>query len=200
VIEAGDVEATARALSQQKLPLPCPKAPRRRRFDDIRPVPRLRLTRLADPGRSSRVDAGEPIAEFSFDYAGHTVSAGDPKKSLAVYHGGAICEYRRHPREESRARERLEAAGLVPAGCMADDRFAPAHTGDWRRFIASAVPSFRTRAGTSTPSPAFPGGWPTPISGRPTSGGSPSDPAGSVWTSPSRWMVSGTPCCRCCWR
>ena len=156
VIEASDVEAMARALSQQNLPLPSPKAPRRRRFDDIRPVPRLRLTRLADPGRTSRVDAGEPIAEFSFDYGGHTVSAGDPQKSLAVYHGGAICEYRRHPRDEGRARERLEAAGLAPAGCMTEDRFAPTHTGDWRRFIANAVPALQNEGWQVHTEPCFP--------------------------------------------
>ena len=156
VIAPGDIDATARGLSALHLPVPQPQAPRRRVFEAIRPVPALRLTRLSDATRSTRSEAGEAVAEFAFEYDGHRVAADAPGDTLTVYEAGELREYRRDRRAEARARKRLAELALSPAGCMAGDRFVPAHAGDWRRFVANGVPALRAAGWRVRIEPCFP--------------------------------------------
>ncbi len=156
LIEPGDIDSTAQGLAARKLPVPPPEAPRRRCFADVRPVPVLRLTRLSDNTRPGRSESGEPVAEFAFDYAGHRVAADDPAATLSVFENGELHEYQRDRRAERRARKRLEATGLQSAGSVAGNRFAPAHSGEWRRFVAGSVPALQGEGWQIATEPCFP--------------------------------------------
>ncbi|AGM40457.1 SNF2 family DNA/RNA helicase [Spiribacter salinus M19-40] len=155
-VAPADVPAMADGLVQRGLPVPAPRVPSRRRIDDIAPAPCLRLTRLNGGAHAVRVDAGEPVAEVGFDYAGHLVAADDPAETLCVYEHGELLEYRRDSRAESSAIGQLEVAGLERAGCMAGDRFMPGHVGGWRPFVAETLPRLREAGWRVTTEPAFP--------------------------------------------
>ena len=155
-VAPADVPAMADGLVQRGLPVPAPRVPSRRRIDDIAPAPCLRLTRLNGGAHALRVDAGEPVAEVGFDYAGHTVAADDPAETVSVYEQGELLEYRRDKPAESRAIEQLESAGLERAGCMAGDRFVPGHSGGWRAFVAETLPRLQETGWQVTTEPVFP--------------------------------------------
>ncbi|MEX0448833.1 DEAD/DEAH box helicase [Spiribacter sp. 221] len=156
MVAPAELPAVAEALADRDLPIPVPKAPRRRRIDDVMPVPILRLTRLGDPNRPGRSEGGEAVAEFGFEYAGHYVSAETSGVALSVFEAGELRDYQRNARAESRARQRLAQAGLHPAGAMAEGRLVPGHTRDWRKFVAEDVPALRADGWRVAIEPCFP--------------------------------------------
>ncbi|MEX0431078.1 SNF2-related protein [Spiribacter insolitus] len=156
IVAPAELPAVVEALADRDLPIPVPKAPRRRRIDDVMPVPVLRLTRLGDPNRPGRSEGGEAVAEFGFEYAGHYVSAETSGEDLSVFEAGELHDYPRRPRDESRARQRLTDAGLSPAGAMAEGRLVPDHTRDWRKFVAENVPALRADGWRIVIEPCFP--------------------------------------------
>ncbi|RZU99160.1 DEAD/DEAH box helicase [Spiribacter vilamensis] len=156
VVPPEEVPAVAEALSADSLPIPAPEAPRRRRIDDVRPTPVLRLTRLGDPNRATRDERGEAMAELHFDYAGHRVDAGTGGSWLSVFEAGEIRDYRRDIPAESRARERLAKAGLHATGTMAEGRLVPDHTRDWRKFVVETVPELEAEGWRVTVERGFP--------------------------------------------
>ena len=156
MVAPAELPAVAEALAVRDLPIPVPQAPRRRRIDDVMPVPVLRLTRLGDPNRPGRSEGGEAVAEFGFEYAGHPVSAETSGGELSVYEAGELRDYARKSRVESRARQRLSRVGLHPAGAMAEGRLVPDHTRDWRKFVAEDVPSLRADGWRVVIEPCFP--------------------------------------------
>ena len=156
VVAPAELPALAEALARRDLPIPPPRAPRRRRIDHVSPLPVLRLTRLGEPSRPGRSENGEAVAEFGFEYAGHRVSAGTHGEAISVYESGELRDYRRDAAAETRADERLSAAGLHPAGSMAEGRRVPDHTRDWRKFVAEDVPRLRAEGWRVVIEPCFP--------------------------------------------
>lgn len=145
VIPPEEVPAVAEALNGDSLPIPVPEAPRRRRIDNIRPTPVLRLTRLE-----------EAVAELHFDYADHRVNAETSGQWLSVFVAGEILDYRRDTAAESRARQRLIKAGLHATGTMAEGRLVPDHTRDWRKFVVETVPALEAEGWRVTVERGFP--------------------------------------------
>ncbi len=133
VIVPEEVPGIADTIKRQKLPLPVPQVPQRKRMANRLPVPTLRLARINE----------EAIAELHFAYGGHTVAADAGTEAICVFENGALCEYTRHPDAEAMAIQRLEAAGLHRQGALASARFAPKHAGEWRAFVAGALPELR---------------------------------------------------------
>ena len=140
VVAPEEVPAVAAKLSDDRLPIPVPDAPQRRRVEGVSPVPVLRLTRLGDTRRPARDERGEAVAELHFDYASHRIDAETGGEWLSVFEGGEILDYPRDPRAETRALQRLTRAGLHATGTMAEGRRVPDHTRDWRKVVVETLP------------------------------------------------------------
>ncbi|MFM9816374.1 UNVERIFIED_CONTAM: helicase SNF2 [Spiribacter pallidus] len=155
-VAPAEVPAMADEMARRDLPLPTPQAPRRRRMTGVAPVPTLRLTRLDEPGRGSRLERGEAVAVFGFDYDGHPVHADDTGECITAFEAGELREYPRDPAAEQRARARLTEAGLKPTGSMNESRLAPDQAGDWRKFVAGTVPALQADGWRVITEPCFP--------------------------------------------
>ncbi|KAF0282622.1 DEAD/DEAH box helicase [Spiribacter roseus] len=140
VVAPEEVPAVAAKLSDGRLPIPVPEAPRRRRVEGVQPVPVLRLTRLGDTRRPARDERGEAVAELHFDYDQHRIDAETGGDWLSVFEGGEILDYPRDTRAETRALQRLTQAGLHATGTMAEGRRVPDHTRDWRKIVVETLP------------------------------------------------------------
>lgn len=155
-VGAEDLPALARALGKATLPVPAPSAPRRRRMNDVKPVPALRLTRLEDPTRVKHSDWTQAVAEFGFDYGGHQIAGDWAGDAVCEVVGGQVIEYRRDKAAEETAFERLKSMGLSPLGCLTQGRMAAESVSEWRRFVAEKLPMLQAEGWNVEVEPRFP--------------------------------------------
>jgi len=155
-VSAADLPALARALEKAALPVPPPRAPRRRRMNHVKPVPALRLTCLEDPSRARGHDWTQAVAEFGFEYGGHQIAGDWAGESVCEVVNGQVVEYRRDKAVEAAAFEQLKAMGLAPLGCLTQGRMAAESVNEWRRFVAEKLPLLQAEGWQIQIEPQFP--------------------------------------------
>ncbi len=156
IIAPEEVPALSERLAAETFPVPRPKAAQRRRMPPVPAIPCLRLTRRPVSPQASRQAVGDPIAELTFDYAEHRVSADTAGEVLAVFEHGELREYPRDQQAEAAAQRQLENAGLQADGAMNRGRWVPDHTGDWRQFVANTLPELEKAGWQITTEADFP--------------------------------------------